>query len=212
MRCLNLLGSFTSAYLPSGTFMHMSVTVRTMPQPFAKETSSWAVVRDEETQSLTTLESCGACQWVARLPVTYNTIPVLVPPAELRAFFPLEKWDVVDHHWQAMPSNGRVYSGGPKRFIAETQGYRIYEMIAVVVSEVRICFVADGEYKITHTGELGSCNLHCDVFELAEEDMVSFILNFDWRYCLIHCFATEVDDEPAKVGFTTGVGFVPVLW
>ena len=37
-----LLGSFTNTYLPSGIFMHMSVTVRTIPQPFAKETLSWA--------------------------------------------------------------------------------------------------------------------------------------------------------------------------
>ena len=42
MRCLTLLGSFTNTYLPSGIFMHMSVTVRTIPQPFAKETLSWA--------------------------------------------------------------------------------------------------------------------------------------------------------------------------
>ena len=39
---LTLLGSFTNTYLPSGIFMHMSVTVRTIPQPFAKETLSWA--------------------------------------------------------------------------------------------------------------------------------------------------------------------------
>ena len=42
LRCLTLLGSFTNTYLPSGIFMHMSVTVRTIPQPFAKETFSWA--------------------------------------------------------------------------------------------------------------------------------------------------------------------------
>ena len=28
-------------YLPSGCFMRMSVTVRTMPQPFASDTLSW---------------------------------------------------------------------------------------------------------------------------------------------------------------------------
>ena len=37
-----LLGSFTSTYLPSGIFMHRSVTVRTIPQPFARETFSCA--------------------------------------------------------------------------------------------------------------------------------------------------------------------------
>ena len=37
-----LLGSFTNTYLPSGIFIHMSVTVRTIPQPLAKETLSWA--------------------------------------------------------------------------------------------------------------------------------------------------------------------------
>ena len=37
-----LLGSFTNTYLPSGIFMHMSVTVRTILQPLAKETLSWA--------------------------------------------------------------------------------------------------------------------------------------------------------------------------
>lgn len=35
-----LFGSLMSTYLPSGCFMHMSATVRTMPQPFASETFS----------------------------------------------------------------------------------------------------------------------------------------------------------------------------
>ena len=37
-----MLGSFTRTYLPSGCFMHMSATVRTIPQPFASETLSCA--------------------------------------------------------------------------------------------------------------------------------------------------------------------------
>lgn len=37
---LTLFGSLMRTYLPSGCFMHMSVTVRTIPQPFASETFS----------------------------------------------------------------------------------------------------------------------------------------------------------------------------
>jgi hypothetical protein len=37
-----LLGSLTKTYLPSGIFMQRSVTVLTMPQPFASETLSCA--------------------------------------------------------------------------------------------------------------------------------------------------------------------------
>ena len=37
-----LLGSFTRTYLPSGCFMHMSATVRTMPHPLARDTLSCA--------------------------------------------------------------------------------------------------------------------------------------------------------------------------
>lgn len=35
-----LFGSFTRTYLPSGCFMHMSATVRTIPHPLARETLS----------------------------------------------------------------------------------------------------------------------------------------------------------------------------
>ena len=36
-----MLGSLTRTYLPSVCFMRMSVTVRTIPHPFASETFSW---------------------------------------------------------------------------------------------------------------------------------------------------------------------------
>lgn len=39
---LTLLGSLMRTYLPSGSFMHMSVTVRTIPHPLDKETLSCA--------------------------------------------------------------------------------------------------------------------------------------------------------------------------
>ena len=37
-----LLGSLIKTYLPSGIFMQRSVTVRTMPHPFASDTLSCA--------------------------------------------------------------------------------------------------------------------------------------------------------------------------
>lgn len=39
---VTLFGSLTNTYLPSGIFMHISVTVRTIPHPLANETLSCA--------------------------------------------------------------------------------------------------------------------------------------------------------------------------
>ena len=43
VKVLTLLGSLINTYFPSGIFMQRSVTVRTIPQPFASETLSWLV-------------------------------------------------------------------------------------------------------------------------------------------------------------------------